>query len=593
MQHVKCYKEGYPRPQFVRDNFIDLCGKWQFAFDAKNEGEEEEWFLHFPEQTSIVVPFAYQTQKSGIESDAVASCVWYSRTVNFDASRLKKERLLLHFEGCDYFTKVWVNGIFVGSHRGGYCRFSFDVTAAVRKTGGAANVVVRVEDTQEAVQPRGKQSSLGSSIGCWYQNTTGIWKCVWSEFVPNRYLTGVKITPSIRDYYVEFEATLSEYEEGLSLRAVVSHHGATVSETVSRFTRRILNVKADLNHDGDIFRVYYWTPETPNLYDVEFYLEKDGKTIEKVGSYFGLAECYTENNCVMLNCNPIYLQMALVQGYYRESGLTAPSEEAMISDLQLAKSLGFNGIRVHQKVEDERFYYFADLLGMAVWCEMPSAYEYKSETVDKVMAEWMEVVRQNYNHPSILVWVPLNESWGVPRILTDPAQQSLSLALYYATKAYDSRRPVISNDGWEHTKSDIVTLHNYAQNAEELSRFYGDLENALAGKNVPGYSQLRLPFANGYSYHGEPVIISEFAGIGYQSGSDGGWGYGSKVATSEDFVNRLRALCASIRKIDGICGFCVTQLTDVETEINGLTDIDRIPKAPIEVLRDAISETKK
>ena len=590
MRHAKCYTKGYPRPQFVREEFCDLSGAWAFSFDDKREGERNRWFCAFPAGKTIIVPFAYQTEKSGVNERENHDCVWYEREAEYSCERLKNKRLILHFEGCDYFTKVWVNGSFVGSHRGGYCRFSFDITDEVLSAGGRAKITIRAEDTLEAVQPRGKQSSLGRTVGCWYTDTTGIWKPVWTEVVPEIRLESVKITPSIKDYYVEFEATLNESAEGYSLRAVVSFEGETVSDTVSAFTRRILNVKTDLNGDGDLFRVRYWTPDKPNLYDVEFYLTRGGEVVDKVGSYFGLAECRTEGNCLMLNCNPVYMKMVLFQGYHKESGLTAQSEEDFVDDILLVKKLGYNGIRMHQKIEDERFYYYADVLGMAVWCEMPSAYEFKSETVCKVSEEWAEVVRQNYNHPSILVWVPLNESWGVPRILTDPAQQALSLSLYYATKAYDPRRPVISNDGWEHTKSDIITLHNYAQDADELYRFYADLNGALNGNHSVGYSQLRLPFTEGFCYGGEPVVISEFAGIGFRSGSQAGWGYGDSVTDAEAFCARLKSLASALQKIDGICGFCVTQLTDVETEINGLCDIERVPKAPIEALRGAIGK---
>lgn len=588
MRHVKCYRKGYPRPQFVKNNFRDLCGEWSFRFDDENEGESLKWYNGFPESKKIRVPFSYQTAASGIKETENHDVLWYWREIEYDKKDFCSKRLLLHFEGCDYFAKVWVNGKYVGCHRGGYCRFTFDITEEVRACGGRAEIAVRAEDTLEAVQPRGKQSPTGSPVGCWYHNTSGLWKAVWTEFVPEHYLESVKITPSFHEYYTEFEAVLHTYATGLALRIIVSYGEEVVSDTTSAFTGRILSVKTDLNGAGELFRVRYWTPVDPRLYDVEFILLEDGKETERAGSYFGLAEFRAEGNCLALNCNPVYIKMVLLQGYHRESGLTAPDEEAFVKDIMLAKELGFNGIRMHQKIEDERFYYYADILGMAVWCEMPSAYEYRSETIDKVAAEWLEAVRQNYNHPSIVAWVPLNESWGVPRILSDPGEQAFSRALYYSTKAYDTRRPVISNDGWEHTESDIVTLHNYAQTGEALYRFYGDLEGMLAGKNVTDYTQTRLPYARGFAYRGEPVVVSEFAGIGYQNGREEGWGYGSKVSSSAEFAARLKELVGALRKIDGISGFCVTQLTDVESEINGLFDLDRRPKAPLEDLKAAL-----
>lgn len=592
MKHAKCYREGYPRPQFVREEYTDLCGEWSFAFDDEDAGEGARWFERFPEGKKILVPFSYQTEASGIGDTGVHEAVWYARRAEYDGRALKKKRLLLHFEGCDYFTKVWVNGEFVGSHRGGYCRFSFDITEQVKRKKGEAFIVVRAEDTLEAVQPRGKQSDTGLSFGCMYTDTTGIWKKVWTEIVSENYLESVKITPSFRDYYVEFEAALHKAEPGCSLDIRVTFGDGLISETTVQFTRRIANVKADLHCDADFFRVYYWTPEHPNIYDVEFVLRRETEVLDRVGSYFALAEYRAEGNCLVLNCNPVYMKMVLVQGYYRNSGMTAPDEQAYIKDILLAKELGFNGIRMHQKIEDERFYYYADILGMMVWCEMPSPFECKSETADKLLTEWTEAVRQNYNHPAIVAWVPINESWGVPRIVCDGMQQALSLALVYATKAYDGRRPVISNDGWEHTESDIVTLHNYDQDPEGLYRFYGDLPRALRGENVVDYMQTRLPFAKGFAYRGQPVIVSEFAGIGYRSGAAEGWGYGGAVKSAEEFVSRLKGMVSALRRIDGICGFCVTQLTDVETEINGLTDIDRNPKAPVALLRDAIAGGK-
>ena len=589
MKHAKCYREGYPRPQFVRDNDTDLCGEWDFAFDDEDRGESEGWFEQFPEGKKIVVPFDYRTEKSGVAENTEHVRVWYDRTIVYSAEEVRKKRLILHFEGCDYCTKVWINGQYVGDHRGGYCRFSFDITREARRSGGKVRITVRAEDFPNACQPRGKQSDIGRSVGCWYRCTTGIWKKVWSEFVPEIALETVRITPSLREGYVKFEAAVGTFSEGLCLRIVVSYDGKTVSDTTSSFCRRTLCVKAGLYHDGELFRIRYWTPEKPDLYDVEFFLLRGEEVTDEVGSYFGIAECVASKNAVLLNEDHYYLRMVLFQGYHSESGMTAPDEEALRSDILLAKRLGFNGIRMHQKIEDERFYYYVDILGMAIWCEMPSAYEFGAETVEKLSSEWTEVVRQHYNHPCILAWVPLNESWGVPRIRSDRSQQALSLALYHITKAYDSRRLVISNDGWEHTKSDLVTLHNYEQNSDSLYRFYENTEAILKGGNAARYSQLRLPFAEGYEYEGQPVLITEFAGIGYRSGEAEGWGYGKCVSGAEEFVLRLKSLVTALRKIDGICGFCITQLTDVETELNGLAEIDRTLKAPEERLRDAIS----
>lgn len=589
MFNTKYFIQDYPRPQLVNKNWKLLDGEWYFAFDDQNVGEKEKWFLCFPDSLKIVVPFSYQTKMSTIQDETEHKYIWYSKTCHY-SDDLSESRLLLHFEGCDYQTKLWVNGIYIGSHTGGYGRSTFDITEAVKEKDGMAFLVVRAEDLKEATQPRGKQTWMAKPFGCWYHETNGIWKSVWSEVVPTTYLQEVKMTPSLFEYNVEFELVFNQLEKNHEVEIEITFQNQLISKTKLNIVRRITNIKVDMNNDFDAFRLHYWTPETPNLYDVKITVLKENHMTEELGSYFGFRTFRAEKNCLLLNNNPIYLKMVLHQGYYRDSGLSAPSPEALKKDILLAKELGFNGIRMHQKIEDERFYYYADVLGMIIWCEMPSPYEFKDATIDAIVPEWMQIVKQNYNHPSICVWVPFNESWGIPRVVFDSRNQHLAETLYHVTKAYDASRPVISNDGWEQTESDIVTLHNYAQSKEELMHFYQELEDMLKGHNRVDYSQTRLPLANGYSYHGQPVIISEFAGIGYQSGKDSGWGYGDKVSSDKDYVDRLASLVEAIRGIDQICGFCITQLTDVEQEINGLLDIDRIHKADVEKLRQAIKK---
>lgn len=587
MKHVKCFKAGYPRPQFVRDNFTLLDGKWSFSYDDENRGEKEKWFVNFPVSRDIVVPYSYNTKNSTINEKDEHHFIWYARKINVNQN-LDNKRLLLNFEGCDYITKVWVNGIFVGMHKGGYARFTFDITEAVKEN-TEAFVVIKVEDFKEATQPRGKQTWLKDPFGCWYEETNGIWKSIWYEVVNETYFTHFKITPCFDEYNVEFELNLNQIKNNLQAKIEITYDGNLIADTTIRLVRRISNIKIDINNDYDGFRVHYWTFDNPNLYDVKITLLDGSKVVEEIGTYFGFRAFLANKNCLLLNNNPVYSKLVLNQGYSRDGGLTL-SEQEIIDDLIMTKNLGFNGVRMHQKVEDERFYYYADILGMMVWCEMPSPYEFKDATIENLMGEWIEVVKQFYNHPSIVVWVPINESWGVPRIVLDSTNQHLAEALYHVTKAYDRYRPVISNDGWEHVTSDIITLHNYAQNPDELYHFYNNVVDMLNGKHRVDYSQTRLPFANGYSYNGQPVIVSEFAGIGYQTGNDQGWGYGDKVSNDKAYLDRLQGMIQSIRKIDGICGLCVTQLTDVQQEINGIVDFDRKFKVDFEKISKVIKE---
>ena len=292
----------------------------------------------------------------------------------------------------------------------------------------------------------------------------------------------------------------------------------------------------------------------------------------------------TDEDKIFFNNEPIYLSMVLYQGYHKDSGLTAPSYDALYKDIEIAKELGFNGIRMHQKIEDERFYHIADILGMLIWCEMPSAYDYTENTAEEIKRDFFEVLYQYYNYPSIIAWVPFNESWGVPEVKTNIEQQCLTTLASVNAKRIDSTRLVISNDGWQHTISDIITLHNYSQDAGEFRKLLSNIKD----KMKENFFEPEVPFADNFGYFNEPIMISEFAGIGYKNGKEDGWGYGDKVNSSDQFVERLSSLVKVIRDNKDICGFCVTQLTDVYQEINGLLDMDRKPKAEIRKLQKAI-----
>lgn len=583
---MNCYISDYPRPQLVRGNesWENLNGRWSFSFDDDKRGTAEGWQNGLPAGAEITVPFTYETQLSGIADETAHDCVWYSRTVKVEESKLGNGRLLLHFEGCDYKTTLWVNGVHVGGHIGGYSRFSFDITAQVKA--GANTISVMVEDTSDEQQPRGKQRWIDKNFGCWYVQTTGIWKTVWMEYAPAAYLETVKLTPNLKASTIELEcdALADCYGPGLLLTATVTYRGEFVnSVTVPVLKKHVKSAVNLYNTAIDEWGVHAWTPENPCLYDLELTLT-DGSVTDTVLSYFGMREVRIDGSNILLNGRPIYQRLILDQGYWRDSHLTPPSEAALIEDIDKIKLLGYNGLRKHQKTEDERFLYWCDVKGMLVWSEMAAAYEYSDYAVDTFMAQWSEIVRQNYSHPCIITWTPINESWGVHDIKTDRTQQHFTEAVYHLTKSLDPNRPVIVNDGWEHTVSDIITLHDYEEKGERFFERYMNHKDELLGNSL--YHCLhRSAFADGFAYRGQPIIISEFGGIAYNN-DDSGWGYGNKVNTEEEFLARFDSITTAIKKLPYCCGFCYTQVTDVQQEINGLMDIDRNFKVNVDAIRE-------
>lgn len=592
---MECYVKDYPRTQFVRDNWENLNGAWDFAFDDAHCGEREGWYKDFKGNMTIQVPFTYETKMSGIQDESRHDQIWYRRSFQVDGSRLEKENYLLHFEGSDFITKVWVNGQYVGDHRGGYARFSFDITDVVQD--GENELVVKVEDSFDVQQPRGKQRWIDKNFGCWYVQTTGIWKTVWSEYVPKISLKSVKMTPNLQEHSLELEYEVEAPEnimgEDLLVAASVSFKGVPVTKVITTVAAGHVETKADVflrnNNFGLEWGVRTWSPEDPNLYDVKFQLLYQGNVEDTVASYFAMREIRIDGSNILLNGHPIYQRLILDQGYWKDSHLTPPSEEALVEDIDKIHALGYNGLRKHQKIEDERFLYWCDVKGMLVWSEMAAAYQYSDYAVSEFVSEWMEIVKQNYNHPCIITWTPFNESWGVSQIETRKIEQNFTEAVYYLTKSLDKYRPVIVNDGWEHTISDIVTLHDYEEVGEVLKARYTEGKDEIMSTEIYHCSG-KSAFANGYSYKGQPVIISEYGGIAFNN-DDSGWGYGNKVNTKEEFIKRFDEITTAVKEIPYVCGFCYTQVSDVQQEINGMMDMERNFKVEPEIIRE-INERK-
>jgi beta-galactosidase/beta-glucuronidase len=570
-------RPDYPRPQFVREAWLNLNGTWRFAFDDADAGLAAGWASSgdFGEQArDIVVPFAFQSPLSGIGSNDFHDVVWYARRFDVPADWADK-RLLLHFGAVDYRATVWVNGAPVAQHQGGHTPFSADITRHARPADNL--IVVRAEDASEDLTlPRGKQYWQRESAAIFYTRTTGIWQTVWLESVGDCYLSGLRLTPDLDARTLRIEAELGgTLPDGVTLEAVVTLNGEpVVTEThqpaaVTRTLDQIITLGA---------RVSAWSPEQPHLYDLHLRLAQGDNVLDSVESYFGMRKISVEGGQVRLNNQPYIMRLVLDQGYHPQGVLTFPTDDDYKRDIELTKALGFNGARKHQKVEDPRYLYWADKLGLLVWGEMANAYAYSPEYVARITAEWQEAVRRDYNHPCIVAWVPLNESWGVHDLKGDPRQRDHLAALYYLTRSLDTTRLVISNDGWEHARSDLLTLHDYESSGAVLSARYGSLASTLAAR--PARRDL---YVQGYEHAGQPILLTEFGGVAYRVSAQEGWGY-STASDEADFLRRLAEIVEAVYASPALQGFCYTQLTDVEQEINGLLTYDRQPKADIEAI---------
>jgi beta-galactosidase/beta-glucuronidase len=569
----------HPQPQFERDAWMNLNGRWDFDFDDQNAGLRENWEsgTHRFSRT-ILIPFCFESRASGIGDTSFHPWAWYRREFAIPAA-WKDKHVLLHFGAVDYRAMVWVNSRLAGEHEGGNVPFVFDITDYL-KANGPNVVMVRAEDPPtDRYIPRGKQYWEPKSRGIFYTRTSGIWQTVWMEPVSATYLDSVRVTPNMEGI-ASIYAHVTGSGPGVSLKTTLSFGGKTVATaTADAEQPRVSSIVS--TSDPRL-----WSPNSPNLYDLTFELFKGDAVVDRVHSYLGFRTVGTDGKRITLNDRPIYPKMVLDQGYWPDTILTPPSDEAIQYDIKMTKEMGFNGARKHQKLADPRYLYWADKLGLLVSSEMANAYLFDDEYVERFTHEWMAAVERDYNHPSIIIWVPINESWGVPN-LHDPRQQNHLKEMYALTHALDGTRLVVDNDGWEHTNmTDLFNIHDYARTGELLAEKYKDLGKPGAG--VPDVGRPSL--APGYKYNGTPVLLSEFGGIAYiPPGHDvpqESWGYSGVEKTEDAALERLRGLYLGISKVPGFVGICYTQLTDVEQEINGLMTYDRKPKFPPEKIRE-------
>ncbi len=562
----------HPRPDMVRADWATLNGEWQFAFDDANRGLEERWYREEkPFTRRIVVPFCFQSKRSGIGDTAYHDVVWYRRNLDIPEA-WKGRQVYVQFGAVDYEATVWVNGEQAGFHRGGTAGFAVDITPFLRPKGNA--IVVRAYDpSADRGIPRGKQYWEPASRGIWYTRTSGIWQSVWMEARSRQHIRSLRVIPDVDRSQVTIEAVVSQADPGLRFRAtaLADKEVASQSETACRSLRPTVTLRLEGQR--------LWRPERPLLYDLTLELVAGSQTVDRVESYFGQRKVGVLNGKVTINDDPCYLKLVLDQGYWPESILTPPSDEAIRYDIEMARKFGFNGARKHQKVEDPRWHYWCDKLGFLVWGEMANAQEFNPRSMALFQAEWQEVVERDWNHPSVIAWVPINESWGIPQVYQDAAQQSFAKNLYYLTKALDPTRLVVDNDGWEHTDAtDLFTIHDYSPQGAMLAERYQPLEKGIY--DFP--YRRRGPLALGYKYNGTPVLLTEFGGIAYRldaSEKKDQWGYSGIEPSKESMLARLKGQIDAIRGNRVIAGYCYTQLTDVEQEINGMMTYDRKPKA--------------
>ncbi len=557
---------SHPVPQFMRESWLTLNGNWGFAFDKDNKGLEEKWFKGKELPLEINVPFVFESKLSNVEAKEKCNVIWYKKNIELEPE--KGKRILLHFEAVDYATDVWVNGEHVGSHEGGFVPFAFDISNAA--VAGENNIVARVEDHTSCRQPLGKQSWKGENFLCWYTTTTGIWRDVWIEEVPVEYIESIYITPDVKLSAVDIEVYMNNMAGKGSLEAEILFAGKSITTGSQMVQEGKCKIRLDVSSNDPDFRVHYWEPGTPNLYDLKLTLKSEWGE-DSVLSYFGMRKVHSENGKIYLNNKEFYQKLVLNQGYYGDALMTPPSVDWLVEDVKKIKAFGFNGVRMHQKIEDNRFAYLCDHYGLVMWAEMPSSYDFDKKTSVRVLSEIEKLVQKHYNNPSVIAWTLFNESWGLNEIYDNRSQQSFVDSVYYYVKHIDPTRLVIGNDGWEHTLTDVLTIHDYSYEGAFEKR-YNKIHEHVNG--VLSQTSLRKNYAKGYRYSDEPIMVSEYGGIAYakEHNEQDSWGYGERLNDADEVIERFKHITESLMSIDEICGFCYTQLTDVEQEINGLLD---------------------
>ena len=592
---------NYPRPDLCRESWLNLNGQWSFATDSSDEGLTLGWYL--PGVTfskTITVPFPPGSPDSGWSGER-SDVVWYRRTITPEDLQQagadgtsSRQHLRIHFEAVDFTCDVWINGRHHMHHEGGYTPFTITVDSSDYLDDGL-ELVVRAQDRLDAVdQPRGKQDWQENPHGIWYHSVVGIWRDVWMEVVPEGYIESLTWSWDIENAQVTCDIALSGLREAsgdidpIEANLTLELAGETLAASMVRMRSRSLRLVAQipgLSNRQEWGRLL-WSPAHPNLINARICVGDD-----EVVSYVGIRDVSLSHRYLEINHQPTYLRGVLDQGYWASSYFTAPSPQALKADLELARDMGFNFVRIHERSADRCTLTWADRMGMMVWGESASAYAFSDRAVSVTTQEWRDLVLRDRNHPSLIVWVPFNESWGVDLIVTSPRQQAFVRSLVALTDALDGTRPVIANDGWEQLETPIVTTHDYGVYGEQLRVNYADRESIAELVNGVGPQGRKILLGQPWS-DDRPVMVTEFGGISLPLDAEDAWGY-AVVPTVEAYEERVSGLFDALESSPILAGFCYTQLTDTRQETNGLADENRNPKLPLEVIRGFVTSSAR
>ena len=570
MSKTVCLRAEYPRPNLVRDSWLCLNGEWDFVIDNSKSGRERGYQTTYEFDSKIIVPFCPESKLSGIGNVDFMNCVWYKRKLTLPEEYAGK-RIIFHIGACDWETNVYVNGKCVCNHRGGYTPIRVDITD---KLNGGENVIAieAIDDVRTGAQIGGKQSQKYASRGCYYTRTTGIWQTVWIEAIDPAHIVNYDVHCDIDEPSVSFDVSVSEAAFGKQLSAVITYEGREVGRACAQITSVTPHVNAKLSER------HLWEAGEGRLYDVKFEISDADGVRDSVDAYFGLRTVALNKDGFFLNGKYVFMRMVLDQGFYPDGIYTAPTDEALKQDILDSMSLGFNGARLHEKVFEPRFLYYADKLGYMVFGEAGNwGWNHTvPENVYTFIPEWIEEIERDRAHPSVIGWCPLNETWDKPD--GSRIQEKTMRIIYDMTIAKDSSRPVIANsgfvpfyDGCFNTLGAAFDVHDYTQDPEAFVKVFDEVESGIIKDQLyrnPLYSKRQILDTT------KSIFVSEYGGIGWVENGEG-WGYGTSVKTKEEFLERLEGLTAVLLNNPLICGFCYTQLYDVEQEKNGIMTYER------------------